>query len=204
MIKSKHWTTIVESLVVMLIIVVWVVWTYKIFTNSQKLSDSTAYRLAAISMAREWIEVITNIRDTNWLLFWSNTTNCWLTFNYNSSCITAGWTTTNIPTWSYKIYKNSNNRWYLSWPIATWNYSDSTYRDNFRVNLDSDWFYTQSGWTNFLPIFTREIKIYYPSDAWTPPQSVNVESIVRWSDSSRTNWNFEVKLQTLLTNWKKD
>lgn len=206
MIKSKYWTTIVESLVVMLIIIMWVVWTYLIFINSQKLSDSTTNKLLAISMAREWIEVFTNIRDTNWNIFSANTNNCWITLNYNSNCIIADWTLgkeyTNIPAWSYKIYSDIDNRWYLSW-LTTWVYSNQTYRDNFRVNLDNNWLYTQSWWTEFLPIFTREIKISYP---WTenPPQSVIIDSIVRWSDSSKTTWNFEIKFQTLLTNWKKD
>lgn len=200
MIISKSWTTIIESLMVMLIIIVWVVWTYTIFTNSQKLSDSTWYRINAISMAREWIEAMTNIRDTNWSKFSANTNNCWVTLNYDSSCITNN--NKYIPTWSYKIFSDENNRWVLSW-AATWNYSDATYRNNFLVNLDNKWFYTQSWWTNFLPIFTREIKISYPW-AEIPPQSINIQSIVRWSDSSRTSWNFEVKLETLLTNWRKD
>lgn len=200
MITSNKWTSIIEAIIVMVIVTVWVVWMYNIFTNSQKLSDSSAYRLSAIAMAREWIEAVTNIRDTNWTILSANNDNCWNTFNYDSSCII---TDVNIVSWSYKIYNDINNRWVLSW-ATTWAYSDSTYRNNFRVNLDNNWFYTQSWWTNFLPIYTREIKISYPANAWNPPQSMNVQSIVRWSDSSRTSWNYEVKLETLLTNWKKD
>lgn len=206
--KSKLWTSVVESMVVMLIITIWVVWSYNIYVNSMRVSESTSYKVEAIAMAREWIEALTNIRDTNWMIYRANTTNCWNTYNYEWSCITADWTFwneyTNIPSWSYILY-NLNDRWTLS-GATTWTYSSSWYRNDFRVKKDNLWFYTQnySTWTNFFPIFTREIKISYPTWAWTPPQKMNVESIVRWTDAWRGSWNYEVKLETLLTNWIKD
>lgn len=198
--KSLYWTTIVEAMVVMLIIITWVVWAYNIFWNSMKLSDSTEYKLTAISIAREWIEAVTNIRDTNWLVYWANTNNCWFTNNYDSSCITNN--NKNFTAWSYLLYNNSNNRWYLSSASTTATWFSLDYRNTFRVKKDANWFYTQSWGTNFSPIFTREIKISYPI-TWTPPQEVNIESIVRWVDNSSSNYH-EVKLQTTLTNWKKD
>lgn len=203
---SQNGTTIIESIIVMVIIVTWVVGMYNIFINSQNVAESTSNRVQAISMAREWIEAMSNIRDTNWLLFSANRQNCWMTLNYNANCITANWTVsfpfTHINSWSYIIYKNSeNDRWYLSW-ANTWNYSQEEYRNIFRINLDDLGFYTQSGGTNFLPIFTREIKISF-LDNETPPQKIKVESIIKWSDSARKSWNYEVSLDTTLTNWKK-
>lgn len=211
MIKSKYGTTIAEAMIVMVIVVVWVVWMYSIFINSQKVTDNTSYRLTAIAIAREWIEWVTNIRDTNWSIFSSNTENCWMTHNYNSTCITANWWAipyTHISSWSYILAQDVNNRWQLFWK-TTGVYSGATYRNDFKINVDANWFYTQSWWTSFLPNFTREIKISYPADAypfwvWTAPQNIKIESIVRWTDSSRPTGNFEIKLETLLTNWKKD
>lgn len=200
MILSKKWTSIVEALIVMLIVVTWVVWMYNIYANSIKVSDSSSNRVKAISIAREWIEAMINIRDTNWLLFSANNTNCWNTLNYDSSCVTSD---IDISSWSYIIYKNSNDRWYLSWITLNWNYSTWTYKNDFRVNLWNDWFYTQSGGINFLPWFTREIKISYLTWEVSPYQKMNIESIVKWSDNSTSSWNFEVKLKTVLTNWKK-
>lgn len=199
MILSKKWTSIVEALIVMLIVVTWVVWMYNIYSNSIKVSDSSSNRVKAISIAREWIEAMINIRDTNWLLFSANTKNCWNTYNYDSECVTLD---KDIPEWSYIIYKDIDNRWKLS-QKPSWSYSTWAYKTDFRVNLWSDWFYTQSTWTNFLPWFTREIKISYPADAWTPLEKMNVESIVRWTDNARNSWNYEIKLDTILTNWKK-
>ncbi len=196
---NKKWTTIIESIIVMVIVTIWVVWMYNIYNNSQKISDASINRVQAVAIAREWIEAFTNIRDTNWLLY-ANKTNCWNTYNYNSSCMI---TDVDISTWSYIIYKNSSDRWNLE-PKTTWVYSSWTYRNDFKVMLDGNWFYTQTWWiTEIKPLFTREIKISYPSDTWTPTQKINIESIVRWSDSSRNTWNFEVKLETVLTNWKK-
>jgi len=199
MIKNIKWTSLVEAMIVMLIVIVWVVWMYNIYWSSQKLSDSTANRLQAISIAREWIEAMMNIRDTNWILFAANTNNCRNSLNYNSSCILWVWTL--ISSWSYIIYKNTDDRWTLSGAIS-WDYTDSAYRNNFLVKLDSNWFYTQSWWIDFKPLYTREIKISYPSWWWTSTWEMNVESIVKWSDSAK-NWFYTINLNTTLTNWKK-
>ncbi|MDD5770596.1 MAG: hypothetical protein PHE25_06505 [Candidatus Gracilibacteria bacterium] len=197
--KSKCGTSIVEAMIVMLIVIIGVVGIYSIFTSSQKLSITTQNRLTAISIAQEGIEALTNIRDTNWLIFAANKTNCWNTFNYNSNCIISD---VDIASGSYIVSQNSNNRWILS-GATTGNYSDTNYKNDFRVNYDTNGFFTQSGGTNFLPLFTREIKISYPDDTGTPPQKMNISSIVRWTDSSK-NDAFEVNLETTLTNWQKD
>lgn len=197
--KNKFWTTIVEAMVVMLIVIIWIMWMFTIYSKSQNLSTTTQNRLTAIDIAREWIEAMTNIRDTNWMLFASNTDNCWNVIDYNSSCITAS---DDILQWSYIIYNDSDNRWRL-FSKSTWSYSSAPYRTAFEVKKDSLWFYSQS-WsslTTFKPVFTREIKISYTDS--TPHKTMNVQSIVRWSDPSKTSWNYEVKLETILTNWKK-
>lgn len=192
-------TSIIESIVVMLIVVTWVVGMYTLYINSQKIAQNTNYRVAAIAMAREWIEAVTNIRDTNWYLFPANTDSCWMTHDYNGACLSG--VGTFIPAWSYTLFLNSDNRWTLSWS-TTWSFSDAAYRTRFEVKQDpTTWLYTQSGWVSSLPLFTREIKISYPS-WWAQPQAVKVESIVQWIDSSKSNGNFRVDLETLLTNWK--
>lgn len=202
---STAGTSIIESMIVMLIVITGVIGMYTIFTNSMKVSESASNRVQAIAMAREGIEAVTNIRDTNWLLYSANTEDCWNTFNYDGSCIT---TNIDIGSGSYILYQNEDSkRWFLSWVTVSGNYSNTDYREAFKVGLQeigSGTFYTQSWATRELkPLFTREIKIEYPSDAWTPPQKMKVESIVRWTDSARNAWNYEVKLETILTNWKK-
>jgi len=205
--KNTSGTSIVESIVVMLIITTGIVGMYDIFTRSQKLSDSTENRIEAIQIAREWIEAFTNIRNTNWILFAADYTNCWNTLNYDDRCIGDTASTDITNNGSYTIYQDpTTNRWLL-WTETTWNYSDSTYRNAFRVNKDADWLYTQSGGTSFNPIFTREIQVQYIEDtnwAWwitSDDEKLQVTSKVSWSDSSRTE-PYTLELETILTNWK--
>ena len=223
--KTKIATSIAEAIVVLTIIVLWLTWVYNIYTKSMDLTIAVENKIQAIQIAREWIEAVTNIRDTNWLIFSSDPKNCWKTFNYDDWCV---WEddplslarqdiVTNLNTSSnFKVYKNADDRWVLERePIAAaWAYSNEQYRNFYRVNKDSDWLYTQDWWNPFSPIYTRKIQITYINqnsnnpDTWTPFYNSSwetfewllVKSIVNWS----SDWNIsEIELQTILTNHKK-
>lgn len=206
---SKKATSISEALVVMLIIVSWTVWMYQIYMESMKLSDSTKNKIQAIWIAREWIEAFSNIRDTNWLLFWSDYQNCWNTLNYNTLCIWNSDISYDILQGSYIIFKDNDNRWKLNNTI-TWDFSTVNYKEKNKVWYDSDWFYTQS-WTlitsQIVPFFTREIKIEYIEDTnWlnsinSNDEKLKVTSLVYWVDRSSTKPH-KVELSTILSNYK--
>lgn len=207
---SKSWTTIIEAVIALVIIVIWIIWLYNINDKSQKLATSTENRIKAISIAREWIEVLQNIRDTNWIIFWSDTRNCWNSYNYDVTCLWNTWVWPKIPAWNYIIYKDIDNRWKLQSKVLVWDYSSATYRATFKVYIDTtDWLYTQSWWTSFTPLFTRVINISYPEDTnWDTIFNANdekmlVKSIVSWSDNSK-NWFYTTSLENLLTNWKRN
>jgi hypothetical protein len=183
---------------------------YQVFWNSQKLSVSTANKIQAIQIAREWIEAMENIRNTNWILLWADSRNCWNVLNYNNDCVWDNWNTYDIRNWMYKIYTDSNWKWKLeaqSSSLTSWDYKNSDYKRFFRVNLDANWLYTQTWWTNFTPLYTREINISYNDTNWdwTPnsqDESMNIKSIVMWQDSHGKEPHI-VELDTVLTNWKK-
>lgn len=212
---NKKWTTIIEAIVVMLIIVMWVVWMYELLWNSQQLSLATKNRIEATQIAREWVEAVVNIRDTNWFLYSADYKNCWNTMNYDSACIWSDWNLANDPDWSsintdilwwsYKIYKNTDNRWELS-STTTWLYSSETYRNEHIVSLDSNWFYTQS-WVidNLKPTYTREIIISYSDTDWNTISSddeiMNITSLVQWA-SSESKKIHKVEIKNTITNWK--
>jgi hypothetical protein len=206
--SQKSWTTIIEALIAMYIVIIWTIWVYTIYEKSQKLSTSVENRVKAVSIAREWIEVIQNIRDTNWVLFWADSKNCWNVKDYNVLCL---WATTNaykIPAWDYKIYKDEDNRWkLLSGSVATTDYKDPLYRNEYIINTDSNWLYTQSWWTSFAPIFTRRINISYIDTNWwvvdESDEKMLIKSFVSWSDNSKT-WFYTVDLENILSNWKED
>lgn len=221
---SRKATSIAEAMVVMLIVTVGVVWMFKVYINSQRLSNTTANKIQAIQIAREWIEAMKNIRETNWVLYWADSANCWNTSEYSSNCV---WDTTNThdiistlwENFNYKIYRKPNNRWFLT-PISSispspWSkvFSNDSYRGEAEVFTDNNWFYTQTGtlWTSkfkLKPLFTREIQIKYLQADWVTLWNSNdpkmqVTSLVQWSDSSNEQKPHKVKLTTLLTNWHK-
>ncbi|USN58529.1 MAG: hypothetical protein H6767_09960 [Candidatus Peribacteria bacterium] len=191
-------------MVVTLIIVTGVTGMYRMFHESQNLTLTTKNRIEAIQIAREGMEAMKNIRDTNWLIFSSDVENCWNTLNYNPSCIGDTGVTRDIQdTAHYTITLDTNNRWILSEPSGVTNYiySDSDYRDAFAVKKDANNLYTQSGGTDFKPIYTREIQVSYTgSSTDSNSEKMDVSVTVRWSDTS----THEISFESRLTNWKKD
>jgi hypothetical protein len=201
-------------MIVLLIVMMAVTSAYDMFSKSIKLTDSTWFKLQAISMAKEWIEATTNIRDTNWKVLPWDYANCWNTLNYNINCHNQTGILYDIPNnSSFTISKDpSDYRWKLTLEPISWLYSNPTYRSNFIVWYDNDGFFTQSWtlfdvWNPLNPVFTREIKIVYIEDGitgwnqWSNEQKMKVTSLVQWKDQASDNIK-KVELTTILSNWK--
>jgi len=205
--KSQKATSIIEAIVVLLVITTWVTWMYTIFNRSLLLSTSTNNKIQAIQIAKQWIEAFTNIRDSNWIRFSSDNRDCWNTLNYNSNCLWQNNTTYDIPTWSYIIYRSSNNSWLLD-SKTSGTYWAWTYTADYRVGLNN-WIYTQT-WTlnNLFPVYTREIQISYLQVDWitawvdSDEPKLKVKSLVQWVDSS-SNTPHKIIFEEILSNWKK-
>lgn len=193
---SVQATSIIEAIIILMIVVTGTVWVYKNLDASQKLANTTWNRIQAIQIARDGLEWVTNIRDTNWLLYGADYENCWNTLNYNSTCI-GNTTSPKIWTGSYKIYKNTNNQFELS-IHPTWDYTQTSYQSTYEVFRDTDGFYTQSGSVTNLypPLFTREIQISYPT-----ADSMKVIALVSWLDNAKQTPHV-LRMETQLTNWK--
>jgi type II secretory pathway pseudopilin PulG len=180
----------------------WVVETGSYFAKD------TEDNIKAINLAREGIEWVTDLRNTNWQRFSSDKINCWKVLNYNSNCI--GWTSVPlIASGSYKLYIQ-NGLWYLSGVTTT--FSDiygtdwAAYKQIYATWLDDRGFYSQTGMTaystgctselqrNCITQFTREINI----DPQWSTGSLLVRSIVRW----KAKRDREIILDATLTNWK--
>jgi len=80
-------------------------------------AKDTENNIKAINIAREGIEGITNLRDTNWLRFSSDRINCWRVIDYNGDCINNSNETNLIQSGSYILY-SKNGAWYLSGTTA--------------------------------------------------------------------------------------
>jgi len=206
MIYWKKATTIAEAMIVLLIIVTGVTWMYNIYTNSIKFASSQELKLDAISIAKEGLEWFNNIRDTNWLLYLWNKENCWNTLNYSSDCILKTWNYYIKNNQNYKIYTWTNNRWFLS-EVNSIDFTNTTDRNNIKIWLDSNNFYTQS-WSikDNNHLFTRILHTQYidtNSDTITDHsyQKILVTSTVKWKDNSSSE-EHEVKLSKIFSNWK--
>ena len=158
-------------------------------------------RIKAINIAREWLEWVTNLRNTNWLRFSSDQSNCWRTKDYNSTCIGDAWATTDVTksigavaATSTYVLINTNGAWYLTGTTtSSW------------LWIDGNGYYMASGattpkctitlTTNCRSPFTREIRI---SNALANTGSMTVTSVVDWTEKRAQN----VTLTTTLTNWK--
>ena len=85
--NKKSAFSIIESVVVIAIKELWIIWVFWFFSRSRDFLDWVSAKIEAIEIAREWIEAVENIRNTNWLRFPCNKKFCWTVLNYNSSCI---------------------------------------------------------------------------------------------------------------------
>lgn len=183
---------------------------YGLLTDAQRFSDSTGNKIQAIQIAREWIEAIINIRDTNALLFSWDMRNCWNVVNYNAACIWTAGVTNDIRHWRhYAIYPDVDNRWKLTLLNATVvsnGYQNSVHRSTLWVNLDTNGLYTQNWWTPLKPTFTRKLYMEY-IDTNTDTlinendEKLRVTSTVEWGDSS-SQTTHTISLTTILSNWK--
>ena len=208
--KNLLATSVIEAMVVMLVVVLWVTWAYQMFSQSIKLVDSSEFKLNAIAMAKEGMEAMNNIRDTNWILFRWDLKNCWNSLNYDTRCLNTDNTNYVIPAWTYSIYIWSDYRWYLDEYTSGGNYSNPIFRNELKVWLDANGFYTQGAANideEIKPPFTREIIISYLDDglpgtsAPSPKeQKMQVTSRVQWVDPSSTEIR-KVELTNILTNW---
>lgn len=188
--------------------------------SSQRLAESTERRIEAIQIARDGLEAMTNIRNTNWLLYGADYENCWNVFDYDPNCIG----NTTIPSdgsnvdiqhtvsqW-IRLRRNANNQFQavvMSHGLND-NFSNSTYRDNFTVKKDSRGFYTQNpaAVNTLSPTYTREMRIDYlnAANASQWPEASNnpkmkVTAIIQWTDPAKNDTQ-RLEMSTILTNWK--
>ncbi len=154
-------------------------------------------RIKAINLAREGIEWVTNLRNTNWLRFSSDQTNCWKVQWYVSSCIgDSASTTTRLSNASY-ILTNTNWAWYLTGTTTgsgLWIDSNGYYMASWATSPVCNISLT----TNCRSPFTREIRITNATNIGANSGSMTVTAVVDWYEKRPQN----VTLSTTLTNWK--
>lgn len=199
---GKKWSSFIEIMAMMAILSVSLAAMFSTVASWIYYSKDSENRIKAINLAREWIEWVTNLRNTNWIRFSSDQVNCWRIQNYNSLCIGSIPYSTGYSIWtgtvaqSTYVLENKNGAWYLTGTTSgTW------------LWIDSNWFYYASGTTssdircslsvtkNCRSVFTRVI---IAKEDTTSSWILNISSIVDWNE----HWAENVTLNTTLTNWK--
>ena len=75
-------------MIVMLVLSVGIMGSFQVASQGNSLERMTENRTKAVAFAREGLEAVENIRDTNWLKFSSNYEGCFDVRNYELECTT--------------------------------------------------------------------------------------------------------------------
>jgi type II secretory pathway pseudopilin PulG len=76
--SKKSAFSLVEIMIFMVLLVTASTASYSFLSSGQKLANTTEYRVQAINLAREGIEIVRTYRDTNWIAYSSDKEHCWM------------------------------------------------------------------------------------------------------------------------------
>lgn len=167
---------------------------FVVLTQTINFSYDIESRIKAVNLAREWIEGVTNIRNTNWLRFSSDRTNCWDTKDYSNWCFTknnkiqSGSYILISENWAWKLWTWSTDV-YVNW---SWTYYQWTTPGSISFCKNTKNNNSQN--TNCKSPFQRVIEIKNKTD-----YSMDIEVTVTWFNGFGKR---KVTLTSTLTNWK--
>lgn len=108
--KNKRGESILETVIAMTILAIGIAFSSAIIGSSLVNVNTSKNRIIAVNIAREGIEAMRNIRDTNWLKFTTNRRQCWNNDPIENTCDGSN----AILPGHYTIYKeNSAQKWVL-------------------------------------------------------------------------------------------
>lgn len=139
----NKWFTLIEIVIGMLVIWVWLIAVITILQYATKLTNTTKSQVVAINLAREGIERIYNIRDTNWKMFASkkdqcrlasepraNVTNCEQIPRITIDGLWFWWATS---AWTYLSTMDPTSQYF-----STWTYVLSWVNTELRIRTDNN------------------------------------------------------------------
>ena len=119
--------TIAETIVALSILALGITVASTVIVNALRNMDNAKNRIVAVNLAREGLEALRNVRDTNWLMYSDRRRACW---NHDPS-ITPCEGLNPIAPGTYVVYRNAENRFKLTL------YNEENIK-LFLVDVDSD------------------------------------------------------------------
>lgn len=207
--SHKKAFSIIELMIGIFVFALWVAAIYMIISSTAKINTYNKNKIIASNLAREQIELIRNIRDTNYakLQKWN------LLYPHASDYLTVfTWSTTTF----YKLESDFTS---LDWEITIstkpfildfkWALVDTAVNteDTYRLCLDSNNRYIYCDWAAWTPKetpFYRYIEIKTLTDNldwwWTVVNdALKIRSRVFWNQK----WIHDMEVPTILTDWKR-
>jgi len=109
--RNNKGETLAETIIALSILAIGITVASTIIINSMRNLTNAKNRVTAVNIAREGIEAIRNIRDTNWLFYSDRRRTCW---NHDPDLANSPCTgITPILPGIYIVYKDVNNSWQL-------------------------------------------------------------------------------------------
>ena len=196
--------SIIEVLVAILIFALWITAIYMLISSSIKANHYTENQIIAANLAREELELIRNIRDSNYKTYnvWNKKKPNWI----NSE----DYTNANVYFLENRYYKIENdydslatfpikieeisNFWEGPWEIMG-------KMQNYRLCLDSKNRYTYDcSWTNKKTKFYRYLKVEKVENKdWVIDNALKITSKVIWYANSY----HKLEISTIITDWKR-
>lgn len=197
--RNKLAFAIIEILVWIFIFSLWLVSIYAIIVSTLRMNDYNSNYIVATSLAKEQIELIKNIRDTNYMNL--------KPYNLKNPEWTSFTSIDKFELWHNYIIENDflNNigvkvtditAWFVEWES---NIGDM---DDYRLCLSSQNLYTYdcNDWnskkTNFYRfLYVEELKDKF----WTYENAYKLVSKVIWYK----RWYHEFEINTVIADWKR-
>lgn len=196
---TKKAFSIIEVMFWIFIFTLWLVSVYMIIDSTFRINDYNKNYIIATWLAREQVELVRNIRDSNYEQVKKYNIINPSSNNYNDIFLT----------WSYYKIENNNSNLY-NFPIKAdlisdfWEWvSELTWKmENYRLCLDSSNTYIYCNWDTSLKktFFYRYIYIDEVYDVnWVISDSFKIKSKVIWY----RKWYHEFDVSMIITDWRR-
>lgn len=193
--KNNKWFSIIEILVWIFIFSIGLVSVMVLIISTGNMNSYSKNSIIASNLARESLEIVKNVRDTNYLKLTNWNKLPWVDFDNKFS------------TWVYyrveNDFENKDNlaKIEVISDFGEWKSNLTSKMENYRLFLNSDWYYTYNNATsNTKTNFYRYVKFEdIEENSTIIPWALKVISKVIWYEK----WYHEVRIDTILTDWQK-